>query len=188
MVASHTTLRSSHVANSFLRILVVDDSKDDLLLTERVIKKSKILNPVFVFASGRACIDFIREQLNQSGDQLPSPSLIFLDLAMGEVGGIDVLRFIHSHSYSDRCIPVILSGADNPRLMAEAKGLGVRTLFGKPVTRVHIVELLDLLNGTVAIEDHPTGYMLHWNERSDRPTKLSEPGYARLPLSDGPYS
>src|SRR5258706_364698 len=99
-----------------LPILIVDDSRDDLMLAERVLRLCKILNPVFSMNTGEECIKYFRK-----ADVSPSsgPCLVFLDLAMPPIGGLDVLRIIRDSLCAKESIFVMLSGISDIKMLRE---------------------------------------------------------------------
>src|SRR5688500_4986473 len=73
-----------------LPIVIVDDSREDALLAVRVLKRCKVMNPIIVLGSGQDCIDFFEGKGEHGNRSLPC--LLFLDLSMQPISGVDVLR------------------------------------------------------------------------------------------------
>ena len=73
--------------------LLVDDSPDDRFLIKRAFLRAKILNPVYEVASGEEAIWYLHGTGKYADRTLyPIPDIIFLDLRMPRVSGLDVLR------------------------------------------------------------------------------------------------
>jgi two-component system response regulator len=81
-------------------ILIIDDNEDDILLTKRALSRTATEIATKAAASGVTGLTL----LNEAG-QLPS--LIFLDLKMQGMSGLDVLREIRADART-RHIPVIV--------------------------------------------------------------------------------
>ena len=82
------------------KILVIDDSEDDVLLTQMVLTKISKNIKVETATSGEAGLTFLR------GGNSP-PSLVLLDLKMPGMDGLDVLCAIRADERL-RSIPVII--------------------------------------------------------------------------------
>lgn len=103
-------------------VLLVDDSEDDLWLLKDLIRKEAI--PMETDATT------IAEVAMSSLEQVKF-DLIFLDLRMHPIGGIDVLRLMPE---LNRNTPVvIMSGLSNGPLVDEAIKLGAWLHLQKPV-------------------------------------------------------
>ena len=135
----------------------MDDSKADAGLAEHILRQCKILNPVSFFGSGKALIKQIDAMSERSLNGELEPSLIFLDLTMPEMTGLDVLTSLGSHPYAKHCISIMLSGLKDIKAINKGYQLGAKTFLLKPLTKCDIVELLNSLNDHITIEDLPAG-------------------------------
>src|SRR3954469_4366641 len=99
-------------------ILLVDDSRDDLILTERILRACKLSNPIHRMTTGDQCIDYFRNFALKDG-VTREPCLLFLDLTMVPVGGIDVLRAIQGTPIARRSIIIMLSGVSDLKRVRE---------------------------------------------------------------------
>ena len=73
-------------------ILLVEDNADDVLLTERALKKSHILNKVVVAKDGVEALDYLFGQGNWAGRDLNiMPQVVLLDLKLPKIDGLEVL-------------------------------------------------------------------------------------------------
>src|SRR5687767_13454297 len=126
-----------------LPIVIVDDSREDVALVQRVLIQCRILNPVATFLSGKECIDFIEA----TGDfkHRVAPFLMLLDLAMQPISGIDVLRKFQEAAKSSpdlqRSLVVMLSGVSDLALVNEGYRLGASTFVTKPLEMQEMMQL-----------------------------------------------
>jgi two-component system, response regulator len=82
------------------KILIVDDESNEIEMTKRVLSKTGLEVTVNEATHGEAALELLRRQ-----DELPS--LVFLDLKMPGMSGIDTLRKIRSDGRLKN-IPVII--------------------------------------------------------------------------------
>src|SRR5215470_527284 len=74
------------------------------------------------------------------------PDVVFLDVVMPDMSGIEVLRHIRE---SDPDLPVMLvSGRADARTLAQARGLGGTDVIGKPSGLRHLDEALASIEAT----------------------------------------
>jgi CheY-like chemotaxis protein len=87
-------------------ILLVEDNPDDVELTLRAFRKSKVLNEIVVVQDGVEALDYVFSTgAFASRDPNASPEVVLLDLKLPKVDGLEILRWIRG----DR--PSRLSGA-----------------------------------------------------------------------------
>src|SRR6266702_5122327 len=124
-------------------ILLVEDNPDDVELTLRALKKTRIPIEVIVVRHGAEALEFLFASGAYSGrnpDVLPD--LILLDLKLPKVDGLEVLRRVRS-APTTRCLPVVVLTLSNEEQdIAEAYRLGVNSYVRKPVDFDRFTELL----------------------------------------------
>src|SRR5438874_9388669 len=144
-------------------VLIVDDSRDDLMLADRVLRQCKILNPIHLLSSGEACIDFLRR--NFAGDEdakIPQPCLIFLDLSMTPMSGIETLRAINEMPIASKSCVVMLSGIRDIKKVRDGYQLGARTFLVKPLKPEDVMDFLQSVETVIRVEMTAVGYNLYW--------------------------
>jgi CheY-like chemotaxis protein len=124
-------------------ILLVEDNPDDVELTLRALKKTRIPIEVIVVRHGAEALEFLFASGAYSGrnpDVLPD--LILLDLKLPKVDGLEVLRQVRS-APTTRFLPVVVLTLSNEEQdIAEAYRLGVNSYVRKPVDFDRFTELL----------------------------------------------
>ncbi len=115
------------------RILLVEDDAKDVELTLTALEKFNLHNEVIVVNDGEEALDY----LNRSGKfrlrQSDHPVVVFLDLKMPKVDGLEVLRQMKTNGEL-KMIPVVVitSSREGPDIK-KAYGLGVNAYVVKPV-------------------------------------------------------
>ena len=115
-------------------VLLVEDNLQDAELTLRSLKKHKLANNVIVVEDGAEALDFIfcRGKYAERDIKHP-PRVIFLDLKLPLVSGLEVLRAIKQDTRT-KSIPVVVvtSSREDPDISA-ASELGANSYVVKPV-------------------------------------------------------
>ena len=117
-----------------VEILIVEDNARDLELTMRALRKHNLGNRVFAVRDGQEALDFLFARgpfaERRVGD---GPHVIFLDLKLPKVDGIEVLRQIKADERT-RPIPVVMvTSSAQERDMVESYRLGVNSYVVKPI-------------------------------------------------------
>jgi len=112
-------------------LLLVEDSRTDVELTEEALASAGIETDLHVASDGEAAMSFLRRQPPHEGAR--RPDLVLLDLNMPRKDGREVLRDIKCDERL-RSIPVLVlttSGAQED--VAEAYANGANAYLRKPV-------------------------------------------------------
>jgi two-component system response regulator len=110
-----------------VQIVVVEDNPDDALMTMRALRK---LNPepnVKLVRDGSDALAVL------VGEGACCPELIFLDLKLPKVHGLEVLRLLRADPKASAIPVVILTSSDDPSDIAQAKQLGANQFVSKPI-------------------------------------------------------
>ena len=115
-------------------ILLVEDNPNDAELAQRALKREKLENRLFVASDGAQALDYLFGTGAFSGRNLQNrPKVIFLDLKLPKVDGIEVLKRIKADDRT-RTIPVVvLTSSLEDRDVVDTYQLGVNSYIVKPV-------------------------------------------------------
>jgi two-component system response regulator len=122
-------------------ILLVEDSPDDVLLTQRALRKNNICNRVVVATDGEQAIEYL---LPRSGKPLV-PELILLDINLPKVNGLDVLRAIRGNERTRYVSVVVLTTSSEERDIVSSYDLGANSYVRKPVEFDNFLEAVRVL-------------------------------------------
>lgn len=102
-------------------ILIVDDDRDHIFLSQHLVEKTNMGFAVATATSGREAVAYLTQARDGS---CPIPAVIFLDIRMPEMDGFDVLRWIRAKEELAQVKVVVLSTSDEPDDVKKATELG----------------------------------------------------------------
>jgi two-component system, response regulator len=109
-----------------LDILLVEDNPNDAELTQRALRKTEIGARLLIARDGAEAI----EQVLIQGLR---PRVIFLDLKLPKIDGMEVLRRIRADERTRGIPVVVLTSSQEERDITESYKLGVNSYVVKPV-------------------------------------------------------
>jgi len=129
-----------------LEILLVEDSPDDLELTQRALRKANLTNPIHVARDGAEALDFIFcEGPHAARDIANPPRVILLDLKLPKVDGLEVLKRIKADPRTAAIPVVVLTSSKEQNDVVESYALGVNSYIVKPVNFERFAEAVQQL-------------------------------------------
>jgi CheY-like chemotaxis protein len=115
------------------RILLAEDSAQDVELTLNAFAEHNITNSVDVARDGAEALDYLYKRGKFAGRQGGNPVLVLLDLKMPRMDGLEVLRTVKADPQL-RTIPVvILTSSREEQDVVRSYELGVNAYVVKPV-------------------------------------------------------
>jgi two-component system response regulator len=117
----------SEATNEAVDILLVEDNPNDVQLTLHALNRYRLTNRVRVVRDGAEALDF----LHASGAE--GPKVVFLDLKLPRVNGIEVLRAIRGDARTRTMPVVVLTSSREERDIAGLYELGANSYIVKPV-------------------------------------------------------
>ena len=115
-------------------ILLVEDNPNDVELTLRALRKQNLDTKVFVVRDGAEALDFIFASGNYASRKIDvRPKVVFLDLKLPKVDGIEVLRKVKADDRTRNIPIVMLTSSQEERDVAESYKLGANSYIVKPV-------------------------------------------------------
>lgn len=116
------------------KILLVEDNPDDIELTLRAFKKSKIMNEIIVKQDGEKAVEYLFGPEGVANNEtLDLPILILLDLKIPKIDGLDVLKKIKYHERTKLIPTVILTSSNEQTDIINGYLRGCNSYIRKPV-------------------------------------------------------
>lgn len=123
-------MNESHI----VEILLVEDSLEDLELTQRALRNAKLGNHIQIARDGAEALDFIFcEGPHAERNIEDSPKLILLDLKLPKVDGLEVLERIKTDPRTKHIPIVVLTSSKEQIDVVKSYQLGVNSYIVKPV-------------------------------------------------------
>jgi len=117
-----------------VEILLVEDNPRDLELTLRALRKNHVANSIATVSDGEEALDFLFGRGKYAGRDVNNhPKVVFLDLKLPKVDGIEVLRQLKSDERTRKIPIVVVTSSDEERDRVESYNLGVNSYVVKPI-------------------------------------------------------
>jgi len=107
-------------------ILLVEDNPNDAELTQRALKKTNLAARLAIARDGAEALEYLL------GNR-PKPKVIFLDLKLPKIDGIEVLRRIRADDRMRSVPVVVLTSSQEERDISQCYKLGINSYVVKPV-------------------------------------------------------
>lgn len=137
------------------RILLVEDSPNDVELTLEALSEHNIANEVEVAIDGQEALDYLRHQGKYADRQDGNPAVILLDLKLPKINGIEVLREIRADDKLKLIPVVVLTSSHEEKDRVTSYNLGVNAYVVKPVNFPAFIDAVKTLGVFWAIINEP---------------------------------
>jgi len=107
-------------------ILLVEDNPNDAELTQRALRKNDLDAQLDIARDGAEALEYLLSSR-------PKPKVIFLDLKLPKIDGIEVLRRLRADPRTKSIPVVVLTSSQEERDIEESYRLGVNSYVVKPV-------------------------------------------------------
>ena len=119
-------------------ILLVEDNPDDVELMLRALKMARIDHEVSVARDGVEALDYLFEKGTL-------PRVIFLDINMPKISGLEVLKRLRADERTRRIPVVLFTSSKEDTDIRQGYGLGVNSYIHKPVDSVQFTDTVKQL-------------------------------------------
>ncbi len=120
--------------------LLVEDNADDEFLAIRCLNKVG-LDTIAIARDGLEAIKMLQGDANSGVEASCRPDVIFLDLKLPKIDGVDVLRRIRAGEQTRFIKVVILTSAEDQRSKQACHDLAVAAYLSKPLQENDVLHL-----------------------------------------------
>ena len=137
------------------RILLVEDSANDVALSLAALGEINLANEVVVVRDGQQALDFLYRRGEHESRTDGNPAVVLLDLKLPKVDGIEVLSQV-KRDPALKSIPIVmLTSSREEQDLTRSYGLGVNAYVVKPVAFPDFVSALKELGLFWAVVNQP---------------------------------
>jgi CheY-like chemotaxis protein len=123
-------------------ILIAEDDDGHARLIEKNLYRAGLKNEIVRFSDGQETLDFLFMR-GEGRRRLPGTAyLLFLDIRMPKVDGVEVLRQIKGDAELRKLPVAMLTTTEDPREIARCHDIGCNSYVVKPVDYEHFVEVI----------------------------------------------
>jgi two-component system, response regulator len=124
-------------------ILLVEDNPDEIILTQRALKRANCTNQIKVVTNGSQALDFLFPRDISTGNmKKEKPGLILLDLNLPLVSGLDVLKEVKTNPSTQTIPVVVLTSSTEDKDQTESYRLGANDFIRKPTGLNEFIEII----------------------------------------------
>lgn len=117
-----------------IEILLVEDNASDAELTVRALKKHNLANNLYIAKDGAEALDFLLcKGKYAKRDLINLPKVVFLDLKLPKVSGLEVLKTIKEDKRISKIPVVVVTSSSEEPDVKEAYRLGANSYVLKPL-------------------------------------------------------
>jgi two-component system, chemotaxis family, response regulator Rcp1 len=127
---SNPSYRPDVLPHKQIEILVVESSPADALLTERAFKAAGLTSGFRSVSDGEDALAYVYKKGKYA--HVTTPDLIFLDLSLPKVSGLEVLKAIKSTPHLMHIPIVVASGSEDPEHVRAVYALNGNCFMRKP--------------------------------------------------------
>lgn len=138
-----------------IELLIVEDNPEDLDLTLRAFRQSKLTNKIHVARDGVEALEFLFGANGGKGPAPAAPRVVLLDLKLPKIDGIEVLRRIKADPRTQSIPVVVLTSSKEQRDVIESYKLGVNSYLVKPVNFERFAETVRQLGFYWLLHNQP---------------------------------
>ncbi|MDY6855999.1 MAG: response regulator [Thermodesulfobacteriota bacterium] len=121
-------------------ILLIEDNRADEMSLKRALKDLKVTNTLDVTGNGEEALEFLNEPKSEL------PCVIFLDINMPRMNGIEFLRIIKQDDRLKIIPVVVLTSFKEDQDKLDSFGLGIAGYMQKPVDYCKFIEAIRTIN------------------------------------------
>jgi CheY-like chemotaxis protein len=127
-------------------LLLVEDEENDVVFMQMALEQAGLVESLQVAEDGAEAIAYLSGE-GQFADRarFPLPVLVFLDLKLPKVMGMDVLKWIRAQPALDTTVVIMLTSSQQRSDIQMACSLGANSYLVKPSNPLDLADIVDLV-------------------------------------------
>jgi two-component system response regulator len=138
-------MKRNHQKSKVVRILLVEDNRDDEELTLLTLAENQIAYDITVVRDGAEALDYVFATGLYADRQTSLPHVILLDMKLPKVSGLEILQRIRQDDRTSKIPVVMLTSSREDPDVKRSYELGVNSYIVKPVDFDQFKEVIKLL-------------------------------------------
>jgi CheY-like chemotaxis protein len=140
---------------SLKRILLAEDNLEDVELTLAALEGCHLANQVMVVRDGADAMDYLYRRNSYKGRSDAQPVVVFLDIKMPKVDGVEVLRQIKADPELQMIPVVMVTSSREQQDLLRSYQLGANAYVVKPIDFDQFVDAIQELGLYWAVLNEP---------------------------------
>jgi CheY-like chemotaxis protein len=141
-----------------ITILLVDDDPDCRMLVRDAIADSSVCNKVFEVSNAEEGLAFLKREANYA--DAPRPGLIYLDIEMPGINGIELLKKIKADPELRHITVVMMTGVSDEEQLRAAAAAGANSYTIKPANAEQFLRtVIASANYWLSIHQYPDHHL-----------------------------
>lgn len=154
LVLTPKNYESTMISARQFSLLLVEDDEVDVMNVKRALKKNNLDIPFYRAANGLEALHLL-ECFELNSDQSLTNLLIFLDLNMPKMGGLEFLKLVRSNPKFKKIPVIVLTTSDQEQDLVAAYDLNVAGYIIKPVEFSNFVETINIVSQYWSVCERP---------------------------------
>ena len=122
-------------------ILVAEQDEEHFDMMKHSLLRAGVNNQILHLADGSRALEFLSSMVQQEEGQSENRQyILFLDVNLPEVGGVEVLKKIKQDKRLSKIPVIVLTAEDDPQTIDRCYDLGCSTYIVKPAKDEHFEE------------------------------------------------
>ena len=141
------------MAEKMINILLVEDDEVDVMNVKRAFQKNNLTNPLYHAGNGIEALSMLRGEDGQAA--IPIPRIIFLDLNMPRMGGIEFLYELRKDEHLKNISVFVMTTSNEDKDKVDAYKLNVAGYILKPLSMENFVSAVSILKNYWTLCEYP---------------------------------
>ena len=137
------------------RILIVDDSPNDVELTIAALAENNLANEIVVAEDGEEALDYLYKRGKFATYGNGNPLIILLDIKMPKMDGLEVLKHIRSEPEFKLISVIMVTSSREEKDLVESYNLGANSYVVKSVDIVQFISAIKTLGQYWIVVNQP---------------------------------